>query len=104
MCETTSDWLGTYIRRSAAIGNYEKYRTLFNKYHDGDIKAGEDLTNCGFKLLPSVFWGLPLIHQADLPKPDILHVVYLGIFETHLMKWIIGFLKKYKRMQTLDTV
>ena len=45
VCETTSDQLGTYTRRSAAICDYEKYRTPFNKYHDGDIKAGEDLTN-----------------------------------------------------------
>ena len=39
-----------------------------------------------------------------MPKPDILHVVYLGIFETHLMKWIVGFLKKYKQLQTFDTI
>ncbi|KAG0632906.1 hypothetical protein HOY80DRAFT_897386, partial [Tuber brumale] len=36
--------------------------------------------------------------------PDILHVVYLGIFGTHLLKWIIGFLTKYKRLQAFDAV
>ena len=59
MCETTSDRLGTYTKYSAAIRDYQKYRILFNKYRDGDIKAGEDLTNCGFKLLLSILWGLP---------------------------------------------
>ncbi|KAG0633391.1 hypothetical protein HOY80DRAFT_896568 [Tuber brumale] len=66
--------------------------------------AGEDLINRGFKLRPSVFWGLSDVHQAHWPKPDILHVVYLGIFETHLMKWIIRFLKKYKTLQAFDAV
>src|SRR5437879_1265480 len=31
VCETPPDRLGTYTRRSAAIRDYEKYRTLFNK-------------------------------------------------------------------------
>ena len=71
---------------------------------DNDQQAEKELTECLFKLLPSVFWGLPNIQQFNLPKPDILHVVYLGIFEIHLIKWIIGFLKKYKRLQTFDAV
>src|SRR5205085_9501140 len=34
---------------------------------------------------------LPLryIIQVDLNKPDILHVIYLGIFQTYLMKWVV---------------
>ena len=39
-----------------------------------------------------------------MPKPDILQVVYLGRFETHLMKWIIELLKKYKQLQTFDAI
>ncbi|KAG0639401.1 hypothetical protein HOY80DRAFT_1074395 [Tuber brumale] len=104
VCETTPDWLGSYTGRSAAIRDYKKYQTLFAEYSKGSSDAGEDLINYGFKLRPSVFWGLPDVHQAHLPKPDILHVVYLEIFETHLMKWIIGFLKKYKRLQAFDAV
>ncbi|KAG0633524.1 hypothetical protein HOY80DRAFT_1104646 [Tuber brumale] len=104
VCETTPDQLGSYTGRSAAIRDYKKYQTLFAEYSNGSSDAGEDLINRGFKLRPSVFWGLPDVHQAHLPKPDILHVVYLGIFETHLMKWIIGFLKKYKRLQAFDAI
>ncbi|KAG0641166.1 hypothetical protein HOY80DRAFT_863214, partial [Tuber brumale] len=86
VCETTPDRLGSYTGRSAAIRDYKKYQTLFAKYSNGSSDAGEDLINRGFKLRPSVFWGHADVHQAHLPKPDILHVVYLGIFETHLMK------------------
>ena len=84
--------------------DYRKYEYLFNKLSDNDQQAGKELTDCGFKLLPSVFWGLPNVQQSDLPKPDSLHVVYLGIFETHLMKWIIGILKKYKRLQAFNAI
>jgi hypothetical protein len=104
VCEVRPEQLGSYLRRSTAKRDYKKYEYLFNKYADGDQQAGRELSDRGFKLLPSVFWGLPNVQQSDLPKPDILHVVYLGIFETHLMKWIIGFLKKYKRLQTFDAI
>ena len=39
-----------------------------------------------------------------MPKADIVYVVHLGIFETHLMKCIIGFLRKYKRLQIFDAL
>ncbi|KAG0641324.1 hypothetical protein HOY80DRAFT_883359, partial [Tuber brumale] len=102
VCETTTDQLGSYTGRSAAIHDYKKYQTLFPEYSNGSSDPGEDLINRGFKLRASVYWGLPDVHPAQLPKPDILHVVYLGIFKTHLMKWIIGFLQKYKRLQAFD--
>ncbi|KAG0641328.1 hypothetical protein HOY80DRAFT_999419 [Tuber brumale] len=102
--ETTRDRLGSYTGRSAAIRDYKKYQRLFAEYFNGSSDAADDLINCGFKFHPSVFWVLPDLHQAHLPKPDILHVVYLGIFETHVMKWIIGLLKKYKRLQAFDAV
>ena len=104
VCEVRPEQLGSYLGRSAAKRDYRKYEHLFNKFSDNNQQAGKELTDRGFKLLPSVFWGLPNIQQSDLPKPDILHVVYLGIFETHLMKWIIGFLKKFKRLQSFDAI
>ena len=92
------------MRPSAAKQDYRKYLDLFNKMSIDDQQAEKGLTKCGVKLLPSIFWGLPNIQQLDLPKPYILHVVYFGIFETHLMKWIIGFTKKYRWLQTFDAV
>ncbi|KAG0133447.1 hypothetical protein HOY82DRAFT_538187 [Tuber indicum] len=71
---------------------------------DKDQQAAQELTDLGFKLLPSVFWGLPNVQQYNLPETDLLHVVYLGIFEAHLMKWVIGFLNKLKLLQSFDAV
>ena len=102
VCEVRPEELGSHLRRSAAKRDYRKYEDLFNKMSHNDQQAEKELTECGFKLLLSVFWGLPNVPQLDLPKSDILHVVYLGRFETHLMKWIIRFLKKYKQLQTFD--
>ena len=104
ICEVRPDELGSHLTRSATKRDYRKYEDLFNKLSVNDQQAGRELTDSGFKLLPSVFWGLPNVLQSYMPKPDILPVVYLGIFETHLMKYIVGFLKKYKRLQTFDTI
>ena len=81
--------LGSYLRHSAAKRDYRKYKHLFNKSSDNDQQAGKEVTDRGFQLLPCGFWRLANIQLSDLPKPDILHVVYLGIFETYLMTWII---------------
>jgi len=87
------------LRYLATKPDYRKYERLFNKFSDNDQEAGKELTDRGFKLLPRVFWRLLNIQQSNLPKPDIVHIVYLGIFKTHLMKWIIGFLKKFKQLR-----
>ena len=89
---------------SVVKGDYRKYEHLFNKYSDNYPQAKQELTDHGFKLLSRLFWGLPNFQQSDLPNPDILQVVYLGIFKTLLMKWLIGFLKKYKSLQTFDAI
>ena len=60
------------------------------------------LQEVGIKLPPRVLWELPHIVQVDLYKLDILHVVYLGIFQTHLIKWVVSFLKKHKRLGSFD--
>ena len=94
VCEVRPEELGSHLRCFATKRDYRKYEDLFHKLSDNDQQPWKELTDCGFKLLPSVYWWLPNVQQSDLPEPDILHVVYLGIFETHLMKWIVGFLKK----------
>ena len=104
VCKVRPEELGSHLRHSAAEQDYRKYKDLFNKMSNNDQQDEKELTEFGFKLLPSVFWGLPNVQQFNLPKPDILHVVYQGIFKTHLRKWIIGFLKKYRRLQTFDAL
>jgi hypothetical protein len=67
--------LGSYLRPSEAKRDYRKYEHLFHKFSDNDQQAGKELTDRGFKLIPSVFWRLPNIQQSDFPKPDILPIV-----------------------------
>ena len=86
VCEVRPEELGSHLRRSAAKQQYRTYKDLFNEISDNDQQDKKELTECGFKLLPSVYWGLPNLQHFNLPKPDILHVVYLGISKTHLIK------------------
>ncbi|KAG0138782.1 hypothetical protein HOY82DRAFT_595293 [Tuber indicum] len=104
VCNIRPEQLGSHFRRYAVNRDYRKYENLFQKYCDSDMQAAQELTDHGFKLLPSVFCGFPNVQQFILPKPDLLHVVYLGIFEAYLMKWPIRFLKKFKRLQSFDGV
>lgn len=38
-------------------------------------------------------WGLPLVQTHQIPAPDLLHGVYLGVLK-HLMDWIMLIFKK----------
>ena len=106
VCEIRPEELGSHFRRSAAKPDYRIYEDLFNKLSNDNNgqQAKKEVTGCIFKLLLSVLWGLPNVQQSALPKPDILYVVYLGIFKTNLMKWMIRFLKKYNWLQTFDAI
>jgi len=42
------------------------------------------------------------VNPADLPKLDLLHNIYLGLFK-HMMEWVEGFLKKHKRQLAFNT-
>src|SRR5437588_12640611 len=41
------------------------------------------------------------VSAPNLHKPDLLHTVYLGLFE-HMMDWVQAFLKKHARLQAFD--
>jgi len=55
----------------------------------------------GVKIGNNVFTGLDQVSLTDLHKLDLLHNIYLGLFK-HMMEWVEGFLKKYKRQQAFD--
>jgi hypothetical protein len=50
---------------------------------------------------PSFLWDLEYFNPVTLWKPDLLHVMYLGLFK-HLMSWITCLLKKHKRLDKFD--
>jgi len=49
------------------------------------------------------FYCLNRVSASDLYKPDMLHIIYLGLFK-HMMDWIEGLLKKHGRLQAFDDV
>ncbi|KAI5776111.1 hypothetical protein EDC01DRAFT_780046 [Geopyxis carbonaria] len=49
----------------------------------------------------NVFWGVPFVTPSLLPRPDVLHVMLLGIFKT-AMNWVEDFLKKHDRADKFD--
>ena len=52
--------------------------------------------NCqlvGMKIGHNVLTQLYRVKLADLPKPDLIHKIYLSLFK-HMMKWVERFRKK----------
>jgi hypothetical protein len=84
--------------------NHRRYQQLAKEYQDtGNEKLVEKLAEKGVKSLINAFWILPRIDPSQLPKPDLLHTVYLGILK-HLMEWVQDFLKKHDRLNSFDEV
>ena len=82
--------------------NHLRYQQLAEKYRDtGDTRSIEMLARKGIKGLFNAFWTLPRVNPSELPKPDLLHTVYLGILK-HLMEWVQDFLKKHDRLDSFD--
>jgi hypothetical protein len=50
-----------------------------------------------------VLWSLPHSDAYDLHRPDILHNIYLGMYQ-HVMRWIDGFLEEYGRMEDFEAI
>jgi len=51
----------------------------------------------------NIFHSLDRVSASDLYKPDMLHTIYLALFND-MMDWIEGFLKKHGRLQAFDDV
>jgi len=49
------------------------------------------------------FHRLDRVSASELYKPDILHIMYLGLFKP-MMDWIEAFLQKHGRLQAFDEV
>ncbi|KAF8534348.1 hypothetical protein BDD12DRAFT_706774, partial [Trichophaea hybrida] len=53
--------------------------------------------------VPCIFWDLPHVEAYDLHRPDILHNIYIGMFD-HLMTWIEGFLQRHGKATVFDQI
>ena len=101
-CEIPTEALGipSVSHRARDYTRYETYERNFSHRSDSDHPLHK-LEKLGIKIGQNLFHGLPRVSPPDLPKPDMLHTVYLGLFK-HLMDWVQGFLKKHARQQAFD--
>ena len=86
--------------RARNYTRYETYERNLSHRAESDHPRNK-LEKLGIKIGQNVFHRLPRVSPPDLPKPDMLHTVYLGLFK-HLMDWVQGFLKKHGRQQAFD--
>ncbi|KAI5839095.1 hypothetical protein DFP73DRAFT_599063 [Morchella snyderi] len=81
----------------------EADESKFGELKEGEAGEEEELKARGIKQMRGVLWNIPFVDLVQLPKPDILHVLYLGFFK-HMMDWLMAFLKKHKRKDEFDTI
>jgi hypothetical protein len=96
------DELDEYRRRATVFE--PQYKSYCNQ-PDADRRREleEWFTAHSVRPAPCVLWNFPYSDAYDLHRPDILHNVYLGMYQ-HIMSWINGFLEKYDRMKDFETV
>jgi len=64
-----------------------------------------DITHASLEIAfcKKVFDGLPRVSPSNVHKPDMLHTIYLGIFQ-YMMDLIQGFRKQHRQLDTFDEV
>jgi hypothetical protein len=75
--------------------NHALYARL---YHRMDPR----LLELGVKPMANTLWWL-ICNPVDLPKPDVLHTIQLGMLK-HLLEWIHAFLKQYNRLDRFNAI
>ena len=104
-CEVPAGELGTNIKnyRARDYARYQRYG--YSSRFPGSKSDGAHVKfrGLGINLGQNGFPGLHRVSVPDLHTPDMLHMVYLGIFK-HMMDWIQGFLKKHGNLQAFDDV
>ena len=96
--------LGWDAKEVDPVRDYQKYAAVAERYvNTGGEHNIASLLAVGVKIGRNVFTGLSCVEFPLLFKPDILHDIYLGLFE-HLIQWIEDFLKKHGRQELFDNV
>ena len=104
-CEVPPDCLGKY-EEEYPIRDYTRYRQIIRNGDLGNPRLDEKerdqrikriSSNTGLKLFPLAIWKLKEVSPHELFAPDVLHCIWIGVF-SHLMGWIMGFLKKNERL------
>jgi hypothetical protein len=98
-CECPKAGMGQLPVRPYPIGDHNKYRvlsvantaTINTRLASFDVHQGSD-----------VFWDLDCV-TSDLPKPDLLHTMQLGMLK-HLLGWVLVFMKQHTRFEAFYNI
>jgi hypothetical protein len=93
-CETRSSEAGDYPDQMAPFRDHSLYQRLLL---DGKV---EELDRRGVLDAENVLWRTGA-EVDDLPKPDPLHCIQLGIL-SHLLDWVVNFLQESQRLKLFD--
>ena len=93
-CESSSSVAGNFPDRMAPFRDHALYERLLL-----DDKVDE-LTQRGVIPTCNVLWQTGAV-VGDLPKPDLLHCMQLGILN-HLMDWVMDFLHEFQRLELFN--
>lgn len=98
-CELPNAQFGVWPVPVAKARDSRHYRRL---YYQNDLVSHAALEAAGVRPRENALWNLG-INLSDLPKPDLLHTVLLGVLQ-HLLEWLHGFLKIVNRMELFNRV
>jgi hypothetical protein len=98
-CECPHDEMGEFPVKPYERRDHTLYRTL----SDANTPAAKArLTRHGVHQGSNVLWHLDCV-VSDLPKPDLLHTMQLGMLK-HLLGWLQDFLKQHKRLEAFNNI
>ena len=104
LMEVPVERLGWDAKEVYPVQDYQKYAAFAEHYVNTSGKHNvASLLAVGVKIGRNVFTGLSCVEIHLLLKPDIRHIIYLGLFK-HLMQWIEDFLKKHGWQELFDNV
>ena len=98
-CECPKAEMGQLPGRPYPMRDHGKYRALSVA---NTATANARLASFDVHQGSNVFWDLDCV-ASDLPKPDLLHTMQLGMLK-HLLGWLSVFLKQHKRFEAFNNI
>ena len=98
-CELPSGQFGLWPVPTTNSRDSRLYRQL---YFQNTLLSVASLESAGVKVRENALWNLG-INLSELPKPDLLHTILLGVLQ-HLLEWLHEFLKVIGRMPLFNRV
>ncbi|KAF8535228.1 hypothetical protein BDD12DRAFT_938698, partial [Trichophaea hybrida] len=94
--------------------NQEEHRAKYQEYADlpedtpqerrAKAAAAQAIEKeYNIRSFPNVFFDYPFVDAYGLHRPDLLHMMYLGMIR-HIMEWIESFLRFHSRLGDFDAI